>query len=481
MVEFSPNGTEETPGFSSLDVLKTEFQMKLDGILYKRLTVENIETFADEALAETVGLVDEVLYQYKNNPNLDRNADLEGKAEEDDAFNKLNLPDLQAVLDSVVEVKDKIDNLKKYINDSKTSVDKVITPPQPTEGIKLPLNTDEQNQFSDRRFFPRLLTLMYLLEQDFEIPKEDVAVTEGLVRPDMVRKTPYVRADIPDLGRLVYICDEEGNVTYVFDKEVMAAAGVSAETLDLEDKGDKNALIKTHPGIGVRIKQTPNWNRNMVRVLSQPIRKPEEDLETADDKEGSEVPKSEFKKERNSLLPFADFQSEVGSLYLGEGDIAAWYREERIRHFDWPFHPDLKYKNTGWIGWPELVGRERKSFLSFDVFSDEVKGSYFGTGNVEDWYNMECKKHTDWPKNLRVYYRNDGWVGWPELVGKENRLKRNLLPFQDFRDQVRALYPGGEGIIEWFNKEKKNHSNWPSNPALKYKDYGWTGYRELVS
>ena len=245
------NQIEIIPAHSSLDSIKTEFQKKLNDILCRKLTVDNIDTFADEALDKIIELTAEVKGQYENNPNLEKRTDLMCKALEDEVFNKFELPNLQEVLESIIEVKNKIDNLKSYINKNKAQVDEVITPPQ--ENDKNNILPGEGGGLLDKKLYPRLLTLLYLIEQDFEILKEEISIVEGNVRSDMIRRTPYVRVDIPGLERLVYICDEEGNVTYVFDTEILKEKGISVETIDLEDKGDKNELINRYPGIGIRV------------------------------------------------------------------------------------------------------------------------------------------------------------------------------------------------------------------------------------
>lgn len=478
MEGINPNNLESILSFSSVDSLKTEFQKRLNDILYKKLSVENIETFADEALAETIALVDDILHQYQNNPNFEKDSALTGKAAEDDAFHKLDLPDLPAFLDSVVEVKEKIDSLKRYIVDSRLSTDRVITPPQPNETIGSELNADEENRLSDRPLFPRLLTLIYLLEQDLDIPREDISITEGAVRPDMIRQVPYVRVSIPDLERLVYICDEEGNASYVFNTAILKENGFTFDQLDKGDKADKAAIIKNHVGSGVRIIQNKSWNRNMIRVLSEPIPKPEEDLDTEDDKEKGLAPRSEFKREERTFLSFEDFQMEVRSLYQGAGDIKAWYQEEKRNHLNsWHSRPDHFYKGKGWKSWPELIGKEKVIHLSFADFQREVRSLYQGASNKENWYHEEKNKHHNWPFNPDVTYKNTGWVGYPELVGKERIIP---LSFVDFKREVRSLYQGASNKIAWYVEEKNKHPNWPLRPDRIYKNTGWIDWSDLV-
>ncbi|MDD5721186.1 MAG: hypothetical protein PHT16_01925 [Candidatus Pacebacteria bacterium] len=151
--------------------------------------------------------------------------------------------------------------------------------------------------FEAKKMFPRLLTLFYILENDFEILPQNVLIKEGIVTNQMMRQTPYVRVEMPDLERVAYICDEEGNVSYIFDTAKFAEKGLTLEELDIEDKGDKNSLIEKYPGIGVRIIQTKNWRNQIEIALQEEIPKIQKEIIKTNKIE----PKSEFKERRNWL------------------------------------------------------------------------------------------------------------------------------------------------------------------------------------
>ncbi|OGI67868.1 hypothetical protein A2738_03235 [Candidatus Nomurabacteria bacterium RIFCSPHIGHO2_01_FULL_42_15] len=460
----------------SLESLKLTFKQKLDVILGKQLTVENIETFANEALSETVKLTDDVLNEYRENPNLYPNQiPLDKQVQENEAFAILGLPNISEILQSIIDVKSRIDALGKYINESNIVTNKVVIPPQHDSPLSIKNGTG--TGIEQKKLIPRLITLLYILESDFDIQKEQVKITEGKVIPEMVRKTPYVRVEVEDLERTVYICDEEGNASYVFDAEKLKGAGITTENLDLEDKGNMNELIAKHPGIGARIIQTKYWRVNIAELLENQI------PETYTTTKTSELPVSEFtKKEKKNFLAFEDFQREVKALYPGEGRIIEWYRSERPNHTNWPSAPNDKYKHRGWIGWSELVGKENrfKDYPSFEDFQVEIINLYPGEGEIGAWYEKERTKHINWPSAPYRIYKDKGWVGWPELVGKENMYRKEHLSFADFQSEVRALYPGEGSVITWYMKEKKKHRNWYSDPQRVYGDKVWQGWPELV-
>jgi hypothetical protein len=458
---------------SSLESQKEVFKKRLAAILNEQLTVDNIETFADHALSETVELTDDVLKAYRENPELFKQSNASNTQEqENEAFEVFDLPNIQEILQSIIDVKEKIDSIKKYIGINAENVDKVITPPQENHDT---IVVGEAGNFERKRLLPRLLTLLYIIEHDFDIPPTEVKITEGIVKKEMVRKTSYARVEIPGLERVVYICDEEGNASYVFDAKKLEKKGVTIAEIDEEDKGDKNSLIARHPGIGIRIIQSKNWRDRVAKFLGEPI--PEKEIADEQNRER----KSEFRKKE--WLPFQDFQAEVINAYPGQGNVAEWYKQERKNHNNWPFAPYKIYKNKGWIGWPELVGREnrlKKEYLSFESFRQEVQSLYSGQGNVERWYWEERKKHSNWPSRPYLIYKNQGWIDWSELVGKENLFKKEFLSFEGFQQEVQGLYSGQGDIKRWYTEERKKHPKWPSLPGEFYKNKGWIGWPELV-
>ena len=138
----------------SIESLKKKFKERLDAILYKQLTIENIETFADEALKETVELTDDILAEYRKNHNIKINDPvLNTQEQENEASIIFDLPNINEILDSINDVKEKIDDLKKYIDTNTENIDEVITPPQPNHDLKIEKGN---GSFERKKIFPRL-------------------------------------------------------------------------------------------------------------------------------------------------------------------------------------------------------------------------------------------------------------------------------------------------------------------------------------
>ena len=461
---------EEIASQKEIEVLKEIYSQKLDSILNSQLTVENIEMFADNALAQTTNLIDDIKSQYQKYQKNFEPAALDNKKQENKALMFFGLPDIPEILQSIIKVKEKIDNLRAYMRANMVNIDEVITPPDNRK-----INAGDGQGIEQKRMFPRVLTLLYILEHDFDISPTDAPITRGIVMPNMVRQTPYARVEIPDLDRAVYLCDEEGNVSYVFDAAKIEEQNLTLDEIDIYSKEDKNFLISRYPGIGVRIRQTNMWRDNIASALKEPI------SEVNIIENSRQI--SEFRRERVEWLSFKDFQREVRSCYSGEGDVVRWYRKEYKNHNHWPSHPNQIYQDKGWEGWSELTGKEnpkKKEWLSFETFQQEVKNLYSGEGNVEKWYEQEYKNHNNWPACPELIYKYKGWEGLTELVGKENKFKKEWLSFKDFQLEVKNLYFGKGEVAVWYRQERKNHNNWPSNPNRTYQNKGWEGWPGLV-
>ena len=164
----------------SLESLKETFAQRLSVILSKQLTIENVEVFADEALDETIKLIDDILEEYNKNPNFNaRPTTLNIKEQENEALGILGLPSIPEVLERINELKEEIEELKKYINSHKEKINTVITPPQDRRAEITP----GSGTFSKKEIFSRLLMLVYILQHDFDIPPTDVKMKEGKATP----------------------------------------------------------------------------------------------------------------------------------------------------------------------------------------------------------------------------------------------------------------------------------------------------------
>ena len=257
--------------------------------------------------------------------------------------------------------------------------------------------------------------------------------------------------------------------------EVLEHLGIDIDSLDTMTKSQRNTLIEASPTVGKRIIQSPKWREIMYTALSTSF------SELQIEETQNHANRSEF-SEKPELLKFVDFQTEVREAYEkaeSPVNVTKWYKVERFKHPNWPSKPEQKYQNSGWISYRELV----QKLLPFTAFQVEVKSAYEKAEspvNIGKWYVSERFKHPNWPSTPHEKYKNSGWVGFPALVGKETV---EFLPFTAFQVEVKSAYEKAESpvnIINWYKKELPEHSNWPSTPHSKYQDLGWVSYPDLV-
>jgi hypothetical protein len=467
MTEGVSNKPERTPS--------QEFREQLHGILYTPLSVENIGHFADDALNELIELSASVVHKYQQEyPESDA---LSGAALEDAAYAVYGLENLGTVLDRITAVRDRIAAIGQRVQESLAQTNSVIVPPDQT-GPAFRAAGSGTYEAPDK--LNRLITLAYILETDFDIDQNSVRYRQGTTTDTMVRQEPYVRVEIDDLNRVVYVCDEEGNASYVFDTKVLAHLGIDLLELDKMTKNQRNAFLRVTPEAGRRIVQSPAWRNVVSEALQETF--------ASDGKVPAPteiLPRSEF-AERGKFLEFEDFETDVKVTYAKAGKpegVAKWYKSEYVNHAGWPSSPSGTYKDKGWQSYPELVGREKNVFLDFANFVSEVRVAYAEAENPKQtykWYQEERLDHPQWPSAPEKFYKDNGWQSYPELIGRE---KIVFLGFANFVSEVRVAYKQAGSpvsVIAWYREVYKKHRGWPAYPNESYQDTGWEGFPELV-
>ena len=113
--------------------------------------------------------------------------------------------DAKRYIDTQIAKEEKIRLPKKVIKTTKT-----ILPPGEGEVI-----TGSGKGIEEKKYIPRTRYFMELMEEmDLEY-----TLIEGENTDDMMRQGEYIPFAIPDKQRLVFICNEEGNATYVVESD----------------------------------------------------------------------------------------------------------------------------------------------------------------------------------------------------------------------------------------------------------------------
>lgn len=248
-----------------------DFRVSLGVIENQEFTGEDISVFINDILNKFTNLTDRIVERFKKEEGfVDESA---SNTLEDMAFDRYGLPDMEVILDKIQAKVDQVEDIKKFITRAKHS-GTVIVPPD--EYLKL--ETEEgKERYKKPEVVDRLSTLIYILENDLGVKQENISIVKGLVGPEMMREEPYYRVDAKvndECERIIYICNEVRNATYVFDKNKLRNTGIDMENdgrLDNMTKRERNDFISKNPGTGYRLVQRENWRDNISDLLTQEI------------------------------------------------------------------------------------------------------------------------------------------------------------------------------------------------------------------
>ena len=229
------------------------FEQRLDEITSREIDARTIDTYADSALNDLVDLVEDVVASY---PDISGT----GLSAEQEALKGVGLDALvvEQTLDHISEVARSIDRLDDLIEKKTSFRSSIILPPDSIDQIEVTRGDGSFEKTKDT--IPKLKTLLLLLEKglDIDIESDDVTISRGVVAPDMMRRQSYDMIEIKQLDRLVFSCDESGNMTFVFDTGVCRESGILPDDLASLTKKDLKELIL----LDARIGQGLNYGQN---------------------------------------------------------------------------------------------------------------------------------------------------------------------------------------------------------------------------
>ncbi len=246
----------ETPA-----ALEAEFQ----AIVHRQLTPETINDYAEVALEDLTRLANLAVSVYQQYPVVMLSSQREV---EDAAFSYFDVGRIDEALDHITSQAVEIGRLDNVIDNANMS-HSIIVPPDSVETHAL----SGQEKFEAKKNIPRLKTLLYILKNDFSVDVEDesqVDITVGEVNEDMFRNESYYIVDVKRINRVILVCDEEGNVTYVFDREGLLQQDISADQLRNMSKTEINRLLRENKMIGQRLVYSEYYVPRVVSALVHP-------------------------------------------------------------------------------------------------------------------------------------------------------------------------------------------------------------------
>ena len=261
---------------NELDALKTEFAARLTAAINEPLTLGNTDTYVDDALEKVIDLVGTVVDKYDAQPGAEwqQLGEANGKEHEDAALAYFELEGIEGILnnlDGKAEEFAAIDRVIAQVNESSD----VFVPP---DSAPVPQATGSGVGMEKKGKQPKLENLLFVLMNDFGIDPDDseaVSIVRGSVNLNMMREEPYYQVTVPGIDKVILVCQEYGNATFVFNgewvREQVSANRPSENEPErpLADytKEELGKLIKDNPGQGARIMATKNFTANLANAL----------------------------------------------------------------------------------------------------------------------------------------------------------------------------------------------------------------------
>jgi superfamily II DNA or RNA helicase len=155
----------------------------------------------------------------------------------------------------------------------------------------------------------------------------------------------------------------------------------------------------------------------------------------------SDIPKSpNYVYKNKGWVDFADWLGiqkfeyksfEEARLYVRElnlKNVTSWnnFSKSGSRPSDIPSNPNSKYKNNGWVDFADWLGiktistfKKNEMFLNYENAKTIIH--QLKIKNLKDWqlYCKSGKRPNNIPSNPQNSYKNKGWQGWDDFLGKE--------------------------------------------------------------
>ena len=368
-----------------INTANPDFQKRIDAITDRALTPESIETYADEALDDLISVINDATSSYDRQPTIkpDNGADHERAAL---LYYGVDRTYVETTLDHIADTAEDISRIKTISEKLTQGGVDVITPPDPTKSSILL----GDGSYEQKKTIPRLQTVLLILEKNFGInvdpetsDAEEFLLIPGAVTSGMMRQTPYNVLDIPTLNRIIDVCDEEGNRTFVFDREKLLEVGITAHELKDMTKDDLKELLALHDGIGRDFVYSDKFVENIASLLGA-IPQSSKIIKT--DAEVAKLLKSEFGNTPEGFLTVQDICKELG---YGR-TIVTNAIIELADELQEPLSVPLGANRTIYVYSPDQIRKINQCIIEQGLFIDTPEGYHtldelsdmFGVGNI---------------------------------------------------------------------------------------------------
>ncbi|HNV97326.1 MAG TPA: integrase repeat-containing protein [bacterium] len=319
-------------------------------------------------------------------------------------------------------------------------IDKVILPTEENNNRHVVGGSDTYNEINE---IPRVELLIDLLNKN---GISDYECITGQNDQEMMRTLSYVMFVLKDIKKMIFVCNEEGNATYVIYGECD-----NAEKYFSLNKNEIQNLILNNFGKKIRWSGEEKWKKEIL-----------EELKNIANIDVSKINKNEFleiiNKKKEDPYSFEDAGIVVRALGIKTKEE---YQQRHKEDMRLPGSPNKTYKEN-WLGWPHFLRGEKKEFYTYEEAKEIVKN--LGILTYTEYRNRHNEDSRLPSVPMKIY--KDQWISWGEFLRDER--KEEFYSFEEAKIAVRKMKI--KSFSEYRNRYKED-PKLPSNPHNTYNEF----------
>ena len=364
------------------------------------------------------------------------------------------------MIDLLIPENEMIDKKNEFSNF--TYIDKTILP---TTKNETPSIKKGEGGFKKPIEIPRIRMFIDLLS-DIGITPDKYDCIVGQNDQNMIRTLSYVMFVLKEIKKMIFVCNEEENATYVIYGQCD-----NAEKYYSLSKNEIQNLISSNFGKKIIWKNKENWKKEIL-----------EEIENISNNDVSKLSDEELKKIvsiekiKNREKPYETIEEAKQAVKRLEITSQLEYKKRYKEDLKLPSNPSSTYKNKGWNEWSDFLGKEKKEkpYKTIEEAKQAVKRLKIQF--IEEYYKR-YKEDPMLPASPRRKYKNS-WNGWSDFLRDEKREEFYFL--EEAKRAVKRLEI--QSIEEYWQRYKED-PKLPSNPGGKkgyYKNKGWAGWPDFL-
>lgn len=165
---------------------------------------------------------------------------------------------------------------------------------------------------------------------------------------------------------------------------------------------------------------------------------------------------------------------------LGIKSSYEWFKGKRSLHrgLGIPLDPLFYYKNKGWVNWNDFLGVLKKTYLSYAEAKKIVKT--LGIKSSHEWNRTKShlRENLGLPTGPHHYYKKKGWAGWSDFLGVHE--KPEIKHYNEAKEIAKTLGINSSFEWMSSKAELRRIPGLPANPRLFYKNKGWSGWGDFL-